>query len=332
MPEILTAPVPLGVSACIDRCPVRYNGRAFDRLAPLGRERADFTFTPVCPECMAGFGVPRVPIHLTGGDGHEVLNGGARVRDRRGHDRTDELIEGAKACLDALDRAGVEAVVLKEKSPSCGVLLTHVGGAGGEASSAVTGAGVFGAMCLRSGRFVIPDTALDNPLAWWDWRRRLHAWLWIRRREISSSADMYDAWHALKFIVQETDRPAADAIGRSMAALPKRPSPGELEHIRERIADALRRPTTPARARQALWKAYVHLKKKGSLDGVDVHDLTVESPEVKRSVTRIAQELTGLERISFDNELLVGTSPVLRRDRRRVAALHAPDTEPEQEA
>jgi uncharacterized protein YbbK (DUF523 family) len=332
MPEILTDTVRLGVSACIDRCPVRYDGRAFDRLEPIGRERADFTLTPVCPECMAGFGVPRVPIHLTGGDGHDVLDGGARVKDRRGHDRTDDLIEGAKACMDALDRAGVEAVILKEKSPSCGVLLTHIGGAGGGSSAATNGAGVFGAMCVLSGRFVIPDTVLDDPLAWWDWRRRLHAWLWIRRREISSSADLCAAWHRLEFIVQATDRPAADAIVRALAALPKRPSPGEVEHVRERIADALRRPMTPARARQALWKAYVDLKKKGRLDGADLSDLTADSPEVKRSVTRIAQETAALERISFDNELLVGTSPVLRRGRRRVAALHARDTGPEQEA
>lgn len=57
MAEIITAKIALGVSACIDRCPVRYNGRALDSLSVLGRERSDFVLTPVCPECLAGLGV-----------------------------------------------------------------------------------------------------------------------------------------------------------------------------------------------------------------------------------------------------------------------------------
>lgn len=317
MSEIITSTVPIGVSACLDRCPVRYNGRALDELAVLGREVSDFTLTPVCPECMAGMGVPRIPIHLTG-PGDEVLDGRARVVDRRGHDRTPELLAGVEACLGALERAGAEAVVLKEKSPSCGLQLTPVGK---DRDHPVTGAGVFGAAVRRAGYFAIPSTALNNPLAWWDWRRRLHAWLWLRRRPATTARDLYDIWHALKFVVQETQRPVADAIGRDLAALPKRPAAEELESLRGRIGEALRAPTTPARARAALWKAYAHLRRAGDLARVDDHGLVVAPPSDPRSVTRLAAEMTGLERIAFENDLLVGTSPVLRRDARRVAAL-----------
>lgn len=325
MSPYLTDTVALGVSACIDRCPVRYNGRALDELKVLGRETSDFALTPVCPECMAGMGVPRVPIHLTG-PGEEVLVGSAKVSDRHGDDVTERLLAGCEACLGALRRAGVEAVILKERSPSCGLFLTPVGR---KRENPVTGAGVFGALVRREGWFAIPSTALNNPLAWWDWRRRLHAWLWLRRREIGSSRDLYDTWHAVKFIVQETQRPVADAIGRDLAALPKRPAAEDLEALRERIGDALRAPTTPARARQALAKAHDHLRKTGALDGVDTHDLDVRPASELRSATRLAREMTGLERISFENDLLVGTTPVLRRDRRRLAArdeaLEGPD-------
>jgi len=320
VPEILTDIVSLGVSACLDRCPVRYNGRALDELKVLGREAADFRLTPVCPECMAGMGVPRAPIHLTG-PGEDVLAGEAAVKDGRGRDRTAELIAGSEACVQALRRARVEAVVLKERSPSCGLFLTPVGT---HRDRPGTGAGVFGAMVRREGWFAMPSSALNSPLSWWDWRRRLHAWLWLKRRDITSAKDLYDAWHVLKFVVQETQRGEADAIGRALAELPKHPASDEIAALRSRIADGLMAPTTPARARNALWKAYMHAVNKGQLANVDMHDLDVRPPGDLRSATRIAHEMTGLERISFENDLLVSTSPVLRRDARRLAARSGP--------
>jgi len=319
MPEIITQRVPLGISACVYQCPVRYNGKAFDALATLGRERQDFAFTPVCPECMAGLGVPRMPIHLSG-PGSEVLASRAKVKDRRGRDVTQELVEGSRVCLETLKRAGVRAMVVKEASPSCGVYKARVGK---KRNEQVEGSGVFGAMLLETGWFLIPDVALANPLLWWDWRRRLHAWLWLADREISSARDLYDAWHVLKFIVQETDRPLADAMGRRLAALPKRPAKSELEQIRRDILQALRKPSTKPRIRQAMWKTYVHHKKRGTLDGVDLHDLTVNSPEVRDNLMNVVEELTKLERISFENDLLFATSPVIRRDSRRVKAREA---------
>ncbi len=316
MPELITRKVPVGVSACVFRCPVRYNGKSFDALATLGRERSDFVFTPVCPECMAGLGVPRMPVHLTG-SGQEVLAGQASVRDRRGRDVTDVLVAASHACLEALERAEVRAVIVKEASPSCGVYRARVGK---KRAEQIEGSGVFGAMLLETGWFLIPDSALANPLLWWDWRRRLHAWLWLADRELTRSRDIYDAWHVVKFVIQETSRPFADAMGRELAALPRNPSPSVLEEIRTRILDALRTPSTRPRIRQALWKTYVNAVKRGKLDGVELYDLKVDSPEVTANLMTIVKELTTLERIGFDNDLLFGTSPVIARDARRVRA------------
>lgn len=313
MPGLVTSKVRLGISACVFRCPVRYNGKSFDGLAGLGRERGDYVFTPVCPECLAGLGVPRDPIHLTG-PGADVLAGEAKVRDRHGHDVSERAIAGARAAMEALERAQVQAVIVKESSPSCGLTKAQIG----RKRKAETGAGVFGAMLLESGWFLIPDEALASPVKWWDWRRRMHAWLWFKDRPISSARELYDAWHILKFVVQEIDRPFADQIGRELAALPKRPPADQLESIRSEILDALRRPSTPARIRQAMWKTYVHAKKKGQLDGVDLHELSVTSPEVIANSTTIARELALMERVSFENDLLFGTTPVLARDARRV--------------
>lgn len=329
MPELITRKVPIGISACVFGCPVRYNAKSFDALRVLGRERADFTFTPVCPECEAGLGVPREPIHLTG-PGQDVLSGEARVKTRRGREVTEQVIAGSAACIDTLERAGVRAMIVKEASPTCGVYKARVGKRRAESSE---GSGVFGAMLLDTRWFLIPDTGLANPLLWWDWRRRLHAWLWLSDREIVRARDLYDAWHVVKFIVQETDRPFADEMGRRLAALPHAPQQADLEALRDEMLDALRRPSTRARIAGWLLKTYRHHAKRGMLDGVDLHDLTLDSPAFRANVMSLAEEAIKLERISFENDLLFGTSPVVYREGRRVkardAAAHTPAGEPE---
>lgn len=314
MPELITSKTPIGLSACLYDCPVRYNGKRFDALGALGRERGDFSFTPVCPECMAGLGVPRDPIHLTG-SGEEVLAGTASVRSKRGRDVSEQIIAGAQACVDALARAGCRVVILKEESPSCGLYRARIGA---NRRREVHGAGVFGALLQRTGWFLVPSTAFDSALTWWDWRRRMHAWLWLADRTIESNGDLTSAWHIVKFIVQETQRAEADVIGRELAALPKRAPAERLGALRTRMLDALRVPTTRQRALAYLWKTYTHHVKRGTLEGVDLHDLTVRSPEVLRNVTTIAAELTALERIAFENDLLFGSSPVIYRERGRV--------------
>lgn len=316
MPELLTRRVPLGISACVYRCPVRYNGKSFDVLGTLGREKADFVFTPVCPECAAGLGVPRDPIHLTG-TGQEVLLGEAKVKSRRGRVVTDEVIAGSRASMEALERAGVRAMIFKEASPTCGVYKARVGKRRTESSE---GSGVFGAMLLDTGWFLIPDKALANPLLWWDWRRRLHAWLWLADRPIERAADLYEAWHVVKFIVQETDRRIADEVGRALAALPKNPPLADLEALRGRMLEALRKPSNRSRIAGWMLKSYQYHAKRGALDGVDLHDLKVDSPEFRANVMTLAEELTKLERISFENDLLFATSPVVYREGRRVKA------------
>ncbi len=321
MAEIITRTVPLGISACVFDCPVRYNGKAFDALKLLGRERADFAWTPVCPECLAGLGVPRTPVHLTG-PGEDVLEGRAKVLDRRGHDVTEAIVEGSRCALAALERAGARAFIAKESSPSCGLYKAQVG----KRRTATGGSGVFGAMLLASGRFLIPDEGLANSLSWWDWRRRLLAWLWLSDRPAESNGDLYDAWHTVKFVIQETNRPLADDLGRRLAALPKGASSEALEPLRAEMLDALRKPSTKPRIRQALYKTWAQARKSGKLQGVDTHGVHVESPEERASVDEVARDLIALERISFENDLLFGTSPVIRRDRRRVIALERKDT------
>ena len=112
------------VSACLLGHAVRYDGghRLCPRLAALQQVR----WLPVCPEVLAGFGVPRPPLELRRKEGVTIV---ARCVD--GLDQTVRLRE---ACLwiarDGLDR-GVRWAVVKSRSPSCaaeGALLWEADG------------------------------------------------------------------------------------------------------------------------------------------------------------------------------------------------------------
>ena len=121
-------------------------------------------------------------------------------------------------------------------------------------------------------------------------------------------------------------RPTAPSPTRWVAdwpRCPRVPRPRNSNRIRRDILGALAKPSTKARIRSAMWKTYAHARKKGRLEGVDLHDLRADSPEVRLNVDELARELTRMERISFENDLLFGTSPVIARDRRRVAAAGA---------
>lgn len=306
MPDPVTPRPVIGISACLYGCPVRYDGRALDAMGAFGEERSGFTFVPVCPECMAGFGVPRSPIRLTG-PGEKVLARQARVLDAGGRDVTGDVIAGATACAEALDRAGAEAVVLKERSPSCALEMADVGRSDG---TAVRGAGVFGALCARTGMILLTERELGDPVLWWDARRRLHAWLWLRRRAASTPSALSDAWAVVEPVVRATDRAAADDVGREVAALLSRPSAEALERCRARVFDALRARATATRARAALRRAYAGYRGEGP-------DAAASGGH--EAMAAMAEDLTRLDRVSFSNDSLFGEGPPARRDGKGVA-------------
>ena len=303
---ILTERVGIGISACCMGSPVRYNSKGWDLLAALGREKSDFRWCPVCPECMAGLGVPRDPIHLAGGTGAMVWTGEAEIKDRSGRRVTEDLKAGARDCLAALERARVTGFVYMDGSPTCGVYRTSL-----KNQKRGNPPGIFGALLLDKEYFLIPASDLQSPLRWWDWRRRLLAFHWFRDLPLATKSDIYDAWYHLKFLAQELDDPWARDMGRRLAALGKRPEAEFLSEFRSGMLQLLRRPSTTQRITGSLWKHYSHYRK--------VRGKTVEginSPDFRRNITTIAKELTLMERTAFADEVLFGTSPVLYRGKR----------------
>jgi uncharacterized protein YbbK (DUF523 family) len=108
------------VSGCLLGIKCRFDGTARETpellLALQGYQIVSF-----CPEAAGGLTIPRLPIEIQGGDGAGVLSGNVRVMNQAGHDYTIEFRCGAAAILEMVKKVQPEFVVLKAKSPSCGV-------------------------------------------------------------------------------------------------------------------------------------------------------------------------------------------------------------------
>ncbi len=150
---------PVLVSACLAGCACRYDGsdNADDRLAELlGSGRAVL----VCPEEEGGLGTPRPPAEIVGGDGHDVLEGRARVLTEAGDDVTEAYLDGARRALERARRTGAEAAVLKARSPSCGKGRVYDGSFRGHLGS---GDGVTAALLQAHGIRVLTEEELEEP-------------------------------------------------------------------------------------------------------------------------------------------------------------------------
>ena len=137
------------VSSCLLGKRVRYDGNAL----PVSDEilkgwLRDGRYVPVCPEVLAGMGVPRPPAEISDGNGEDVLNGKATVIDKTGEDVTEVFVLGARMALDLCRKHGIEVAVLAESSPSCGSATIHDGNFLGRK---VTGMGVTAALLRKNG-------------------------------------------------------------------------------------------------------------------------------------------------------------------------------------
>lgn len=106
----------VAASACLLGTPVRSDGEACE-FRPLSRQWSEhLRLLPFCPEVGIGLGTPRPHLRLS------KVDGGIRlVQPRSGKDLTDAMVAWATRTSDDLAGLGVNGLVLKEGSPSCGV-------------------------------------------------------------------------------------------------------------------------------------------------------------------------------------------------------------------
>jgi len=141
-------------SGCLVGLCCRYDGasRPLPQCIEMIRSGNGFV---VCPEQLGGLSTPRTPSMIEKGDGFNVLDGKARVLSKDGEDRTDQFLKGAKETLKIARLWNIDKVILKEKSPSCGVKLIYHG------DDLVEGCGVTAASLKRDGFVVISSEEFE---------------------------------------------------------------------------------------------------------------------------------------------------------------------------
>ena len=102
---------------------------------------------PVCPETLAGLGIPRTPIEIRGD----------QVISRDGEDVTEPLIHAIKTILSQIADEDIECAILKSRSPTCGVRQVYDGTFTG---TLVDGSGVLAAAFKMCGIKVMDDEEL----------------------------------------------------------------------------------------------------------------------------------------------------------------------------
>ena len=146
---------PILVSACLLGLACRYDGgsKPDSRLARL---TAAGKLLPVCPEQLGGLPTPRPAVEIVEGSGGDVLEGGARLRDEKGVDRTETFLRGARETLVLARMAGCRRAILKERSPSCGTgFLKSLGGVQRD------GEGVTAALLAREGLEILSEESAE---------------------------------------------------------------------------------------------------------------------------------------------------------------------------
>jgi uncharacterized protein YbbK (DUF523 family) len=140
------------VSACLCGDPCRYDGKAvpcddphFLRWLDEGR------FVQVCPEVLAGLGVPR----------GESQRKGDRVVTVDGKDVTDAFFEGAEATLALAKKQDVAFCILKQRSPSCGSRIIHDGTFSGVK---IPGQGITTEILRNAGFIVVGEDQMEEAI------------------------------------------------------------------------------------------------------------------------------------------------------------------------
>lgn len=103
----------------------------------------------VCPEVLAGLGIPRVPM--------EIVKG--RLVNREGVDIDAPVRRAVEEILHQIEDEKIDCCILKSRSPTCGVRQVYDGSFSGQL---VDGAGVLARALMDAGYRVVDAGELDK--------------------------------------------------------------------------------------------------------------------------------------------------------------------------
>lgn len=138
------------VSACLLGRNCKYNG-GNNYNPKVEALLKDHVAVEVCPERMAGLGVPRTPIEIVDGE----------VKDRNGNSVDAALRCSVEMILTQVRREGIRYAILKSRSPTCGVRQIYDGTFSG---TLIDGAGVLAQALMDEGCEVFDSEYLPEHL------------------------------------------------------------------------------------------------------------------------------------------------------------------------
>lgn len=104
------------ISACLCGVSCTYKG-GHHEVVECRKMVEDGEAIAICPEVLGGLSTPRTPAEIFE---HQVIT-------KRGDDVTEAFNEGAKQVVALCKEYQVDEVILKSKSPSCGIGLIYDG-------------------------------------------------------------------------------------------------------------------------------------------------------------------------------------------------------------
>lgn len=127
----MTTHITIGISACLFGQNTRYDGGHRLEQGLLDLVAGNVVLMPLCPEAECGLGIPREPMQLEGNpENPKLLTMATR------QDLTDRMRIWIAQRLDRMAGEAVGGLILKARSPSCGMRVpVHGPGTGENAHS-----------------------------------------------------------------------------------------------------------------------------------------------------------------------------------------------------
>ncbi len=121
----------IGVPECLLGKRVRWNGKLCkipEEISKLNQKN----IISFCPEVLAGFGVPREPIEIYGGDGFDFWEEKAHVVTKNGEIVDKKIKDAVLKILKTLKENGVKEFFAVKKSPMCSNSIIYDGNFSGK--------------------------------------------------------------------------------------------------------------------------------------------------------------------------------------------------------
>ncbi len=142
--------IKIAISSCLLGNRVRYNGESKLNRILIETMNDRVKLIPICPEVECGMDVPREPADLV------MDKSGLHLITRSGNELTEKLIKWSENRVKRLKAEGVKGIILKSRSPSCGLYDAQIYDSLNK--KWVKGMGLFTAIVIEH----IPEIAVED--------------------------------------------------------------------------------------------------------------------------------------------------------------------------